>query len=156
MKWWPGKCEQGDMIRVKIGGIYHYGVFVSDDEVVQFGYPPRERRDKNEDIRVVSTTIDEFAGGSIIERAQFSLPERLKRIPPKKTVETAKSRIGEGNYDLIHNNCEHFAYECVFGVHKSVQEEEARRQWYEYVRAKSKANAAAEPESRSENNDTGK
>lgn len=136
MKWWPQKCVRGDMVRVNIGGLFHYGVYVSDDEVIQFGYPPRERRHTGDDIRVVSTSIDEFAGGSIIERAQFSLIERLKRVPPKKTVERARSRIGEGNYNLLHNNCEHFAYECVLGVHKSEQEDAARRQWRDYQKSK--------------------
>ncbi|MBQ1703581.1 MAG: 4'-phosphopantetheinyl transferase superfamily protein, partial [Oscillospiraceae bacterium] len=41
----------------------------------------------------------------------------------------ARSRIGEGGYDIIHNNCEHFAYECLFGVGRSLQEEELRKKW---------------------------
>ena len=30
---------------------------------------------------------------------------------------------------MIHNNCEHFVYECVFGIKYSEQEEEVRRKW---------------------------
>lgn len=132
MKWWPEQCAKGDMIRVRIGGIWHFGVYVSDGEVIQFGYPPREKRPMDDEIRVVSTTIDEFAGGCIVEKAKLSLKEKLKRIPPEKTAAIARSRLGEGNYNLLHNNCEHFAFECVFGVHRSEQEENARKQWNDY------------------------
>ncbi|MBR3298141.1 MAG: lecithin retinol acyltransferase family protein [Clostridia bacterium] len=133
MKWWPEQCDKGDMVRVRIGGIWHYGVYISDAEVIQFGYPPREALPPDADVRVVSTTIDEFAGGSIVERARLSLTEKLKRIPPEKTTAIARGRFGEGNYNLIHNNCEHFAFECVFGVHRSEQEENAKKQWNEYI-----------------------
>ena len=40
MKWVFGECLPGDMIRIKTGAVYHYGIFVSDAEVIQFGYPP--------------------------------------------------------------------------------------------------------------------
>ena len=40
MKWEPTDCKTGDMVRIRLGSIYHYGVFLSEDEVVQFGYPP--------------------------------------------------------------------------------------------------------------------
>ena len=40
MRWTPDECRPGDIVRVKLGAIYHYGVFVSEDEVVQFGEPP--------------------------------------------------------------------------------------------------------------------
>ena len=137
MKWWPARCVSGDMIRVKIGGIWHYGVYASDDEVIQFGPPPRAEIVQPKDIVVCSTTMDVFSGGSMVEKAQLSFFERLKRVPPKKTVAAARSRIGEGNYNLLHNNCEHFASECVLGVRRSEQEEAARRQWNDYVKNRS-------------------
>lgn len=136
MKWWPGEMKTGDMVRVRIGSIRHYGVYLSDDEVVQFGLPPRIGTPKSEVITVCSTTMEEFAGDSIAEKAKLSFTERLKRLPPRRTAAIARSRIGEGGYDLLHNNCEHFAFECVFGVHRSEQEEAARKQWNEYVRIK--------------------
>ena len=131
MKWWPADCSMGDMIRIKIGSIYHYGIFVSDDEVIQFGEPPIGsllERD-NSDVRVCTATADEFSCGNIIEVAQLDKREKRERFSPDRTVEIARSRIGEGDYNLIHNNCEHFVYECVFGVKKSTQEDEARERW---------------------------
>ncbi len=126
------------MVRVRIGSIWHYGVYVSDDEVIQFGRPPRGGFEKPEDILVVATTMDEFSGGSIVETLEMNRLERLRRIPPKKTVAAARARLGTGGYDILHNNCEHFAYECVLGAKHSEQEEEARRHWNEYAESRLK------------------
>jgi hypothetical protein len=39
----------------------------------------------------------------------------------RETVERARSRIGEGSYSLIFNNCEHFAVWCKTGISHSSQ-----------------------------------
>jgi len=129
MKWWPGKAKSGDMIRVQLGSIYHYGVYVSDEEVIQFGLPPVSLIRDFSKITVLSTDIETFSTGSIVEVALFDKKEQKSRIPSDKTVEIARSRIGEGGYNLIHNNCEHFASECVLGVKRCSQEEEAYARW---------------------------
>ena len=57
----------------------------------------------------------------------FSLIEQLIKqnkyhlYSPKETVERARSRIGEANYDLATNNCEHFAIWCKTGISESHQ-----------------------------------
>ena len=51
MKWLPGECRPGDMIRVRLGSIYHYGIFVSEDEIVQFGPPPVGAREPDDKIK---------------------------------------------------------------------------------------------------------
>ncbi len=127
MKWWPGECRPGDMVRVKLGSIYHYGIFVSDGEVIQFGPPPVGTRAPDEKITVCSTDAAAFCCGNIIEVAVFDRKE--KHFSPEETVARARARMGEGGYSLVHNNCEHFAYECALGVKRSTQEEDARRRW---------------------------
>ncbi len=130
MKWIPSECERGDMIRVKLGSVYHYGIFSSEEEVIAFGLPPLPQyRENGEEIRVLATTIDVFSCGEIVEKAVFDRRERKKAFPKEKTLSLAKSRIGEGGYNLIHNNCEHFVYECVFGVSRSTVEEEMRARY---------------------------
>ncbi|MBO6010921.1 MAG: lecithin retinol acyltransferase family protein, partial [Oscillospiraceae bacterium] len=57
------------------------------------------------------------------------LSRRERRFSPEETVARARARLGERGYNLIHNNCEHFAYECALGVSRSEQEEEARKRW---------------------------
>ena len=132
MKWWPEDCKPGDMIRVKLGSVYHYGIFVSESEVIQFGEPPvgtlltRDSRS----VKVCATDVDTFACGQIVETECPDRKEKKQRFSPEKTVENARARLGEGGYNLIHNNCEHFVYECAYGIKKCVQEEEARARWH--------------------------
>ncbi len=131
MKWRPDSLSTGDIVRVPIGSVYHYGIYVSDDEVIQFGLPPVDLMTrKNSDISVIATDMDTFSVGKIPERAIAETREEKKRFSPKKTIELARSRIGEGGYSIIHNNCEHFVYECVYGKKYSSIEDEMRRRWH--------------------------
>lgn len=122
MKWQVKEASFGDIVRVKLGSIYHYGIFENEDKVIQFGLPPvlTDLR-KDEDVEVLVTDINTFSNGNFVEVSEFSLKEKLKRNSPKKTISIANSRIGEKGYNLIHNNCEHFVNECVFGIKYSSQ-----------------------------------
>ncbi|OPY55810.1 MAG: NC domain protein [Pelotomaculum sp. PtaU1.Bin035] len=42
---------------------------------------------------------------------------------PSETVQRARNRLGEADYDLFGNNCEHFAIWCKTGMHRSYQVE---------------------------------
>lgn len=130
MKWSPCDAAAGDVIRIRLGSVYHYGIFVSEDEVIQFGLPPTaENRAAEGEVRVLATDIDVFACGCIVETAQLDRSERKRRVPPEETVARARARLGESGYNLLHNNCEHFVNECVFGESRCTQEEEVRRRW---------------------------
>lgn len=115
MNWDHTVPKMGDIVRVHLGMIYHYGIYVSDEEVIQFGYPPLYgRAEKAEEVRVITTDIDSFRCGNFPERAKLTLFEKLRRNSPEKTVSIARSCLGEGGYDLVTNNCEHFVRQCVF------------------------------------------
>ncbi|GEM_PF-298369 len=130
MKWSPEELKPGDMIRAKVGSVYHYGIFVSEDEVIAFGYPPVNLAAvRDEEVRVVSTDIDTFAAGAFVERGVMDGAESRKARSSEEIIRSARERLGEGGYSLLHNNCEHFANECVFGVKKSAQEDKARERW---------------------------
>ncbi len=130
MKWEPGEPVPGDIVRVQIGSIFHYGICTGDDRIVAFGLPPiPEYANAPDRFLVVETDMDLFCTGRIPEIAILDRAERRKRIPPKETVRIARERLGEDGYHLIRNNCEHFANECVFGEKKSLQEEAMFRMW---------------------------
>lgn len=115
------------MIRVRLGEIYHYGIFVSEDEVIQFGPPPLNRPIlKDSEIEVISTDIDVFLSGNFLEVAELDKKERKKSRGAQKTVAYAKSKIGTRGYNILYNNCEHFANECVFGVASCSQADRVR------------------------------
>jgi len=128
MKWSVREGRPGDMVRVKVNSqMDHYGVFVSDSEVIQFGKNPSLRLGlADTDVFVCATDIDEFRDGGYPEFADLSFSEKLKRFKTDKIIENARSRIGEGGYNIIYNNCEHFAYECIFGKKYSSQAEKAK------------------------------
>ncbi|MBM5793672.1 MAG: NC domain protein, partial [Cyanobacteria bacterium K_DeepCast_0m_m1_088] len=44
--------------------------------------------------------------------------------PAKATLQRAQSRLGEQSYNLLFNNCEHFAHWCKTGRHRSAQVED--------------------------------
>ncbi len=122
MKWILGEPKGGDMIRVKSGTIYHYGIFVDDGEVIQFGLAPAARPTlKDSDIEVLATDIDTFLAGQFLEVAEFDRKEKKTNRTPAEVISAARARMGERGYHILYNNCEHFAFECVTGKHYSSQ-----------------------------------
>ena len=116
MKWVLKDPSYSDMIRFKMGNFYHYGIFVSEDEVIQFGLAPIARPNiKACDVEVCVSDIDTFLCGGFLEVGVPEKKELKKLRSPDQIVSAARARLGEKNYNVIHNNCEHFAYECTFG-----------------------------------------
>ena len=114
MQWQQEFPAPGAPVRVKVGFYYHYGIFVSQDSVIQFGLPDGPTRSA-EEIKVLSTDVHTFLNGGTLEVGIPDREERKKLRPAQQVIDAAQSRIGEGGYSLLHNNCEHFMYECLFG-----------------------------------------
>lgn len=131
MIWWQSECTYGDMIRVSFGNFYHYGIFVSDDEIIQFGLPPTEGllNRKFDEISVCVTDIDTFSMGKMVEVASLEKGDPFKRLSPSKTVSRARKCIGEKGYDILHNNCEHFARYCYLGEKRCEVTEQVIDSW---------------------------
>lgn len=63
-----------------------------------------------------------FLGESVIlNQLIYASGEKFELYSPDVTMARAKSRVGEKAYDLINNNCEHFALWCKTGVSTSFQ-----------------------------------
>ena len=94
MKWELSEPKLGDMIRVRFGNFYHYGFYVSDSEVIQFGLAPNARPEiKDSEVEVLASDIDTFLNGEYLEVAVLDKKELKTRVPPKKSVELARARI---------------------------------------------------------------
>lgn len=104
----------GDVIRTKVRFYYHYGIFVSEQQVIQFGLPDDPMRPA-EQIKVLSSDIGAFLQGGEVEVAEPDGATRRQMRAPDEIVRVALSRLGEGGYDILHNNCEHFVNDCAFG-----------------------------------------
>lgn len=127
MDWKKIKAQYGDIIRVRSGVFYHYGIYVNDSEVVQFGLAPRLRLNiKDCDIEVCITDLDGFSDGGEIEAAVYDEKELLLKHTPDETVRFARERLGTKGYSILYNNCEHFVNECVFGKSYCSQTEDVR------------------------------
>lgn len=137
--------QNGDIIRVNRGLYSHYGVYAADNNHVIHYTGANGPDDFNGIVR--ETTLDEFLNGA----ENFSVcefPEHPQNFPAVKakntlakilhalrilklmnyhlysgeeTVARARSRLGEGGYNLALNNCEHFAVWCKTGVKDSSQ-----------------------------------
>ena len=133
MKWTLSEPKMGDIVRVKLGTIYHFGVYVSDEEVIQFGLPPTTLDRDNSTVKVCSTSVEEFMCGKFIEVCVPERHEKKKMVSRKKLVEIARSRIGEGGYHILYNNCEHFVNQCAFGEKTCGQVEDLKKMWKNYT-----------------------
>lgn len=121
------KPVRGDMVRVKAGELYHFGVYVSDEEVIQFGpIPSRRASMPDSQLKVLSSNMDDFLEGGALEVAEFDWREKLTHRNADEAVDFARSRIGMGGYHILYNNCEHFAYECVTGQRVCHQTDDLR------------------------------
>lgn len=126
-QWKKKEPQKGDHIRVFVNEYYHHGIYIGNNEVVQFGYPNNVFQ-KNEDVKVVRTTLEEFHQGKVVEVCFYDELTKMKLRNPDDIVSYAICKLGEGGYDVLHNNCEHFATECTMGTKKSEQIELIRQQ----------------------------
>ena len=110
----------GAHIRVQVNSsYYHHGIYIGNDEVVQFGKPIVNIN--YSEISVEKVSIDEFLNGGFLEVRVFDRKEKKSKKKDFDIAKIALEKIGETGYDFLKNNCEHFANYCVFGEKKSTQ-----------------------------------
>ena len=118
MRWTSKNPVRGCAVRVKVSFYHHYGIYVDDDHVIAFGLPDNTGVDPDE-IEVVSTPIDVFLAGGMLEVGVPTLQESLKNRNARQVAEYAQAAIGRKGYNILHNNCEHFMNECLSGEKES-------------------------------------
>lgn len=96
-------------------GYEHHGIYVGNGQVIHYaGFSRRQRRRPVECI-----SIHCFACG-------FSVTVQRDASPcydGEEVARRASSRLGESDYRLLTNNCEHFCSWCLFGKCRSAQVE---------------------------------
>jgi hypothetical protein len=139
---------RGDHIYVnRLDGLYqHHGVDCGDDSVIH--YTSRTWRGQR---RIERTEMEEFCRDhephtrdyaeflDALSQAEEPLLRRASRrfnrmldslrgidvseldFSEKAVIDRAESRLGESNFDLFSNNCEHFAAWCKTGISGSNQ-----------------------------------
>ena len=109
----------GDHIAVDRGLYTHHGIALDDRWVVHYTGDPLEWKQACVEL----ARMRSFAAGDHVFRV--GSPRRFSR---DRVVRRARSRVGERNYNLITNNCEHFARWARSGVSVSEQVETRARQ----------------------------
>jgi len=125
--------KHGDVIGTSRIIYDHYGVYTKDGQVIHY-----TMAEEGWKLEIRKTGIDAFLHGSTTffildfdyEKPLKSAPvkyrdvlRKMKVFSPEETVKRAESRIGEKEYNLISNNCEHFAIWCKTGISESHQVE---------------------------------
>lgn len=106
---------KGDCIYVyrnlwQLEGLYkHYGIDCGDGTVIHYRKPSET---------IERTSLATFSQGNPIYMAEYS--DGFGYIADV-VVERAKSRLGEQEYNLLFNNCEHFTNWCKTGISDSKQ-----------------------------------
>lgn len=107
----------GTHIVVKRTGYTHHGIYVGSDQVIEYGgFSKPGKKDK---VRLVSMEV--FCDRGTPFKYKYSELLIGDRYSNYEIVQRAKSRLGEDNYNLIFNNCEHFANWCTHGDDFSIQ-----------------------------------
>lgn len=121
--WIRRNPNKGNHIKVNRGVYTHHGVYISDDEVIHFtGTEDDSILDwsKNE---VIKTDIEYFLRGGELEVKEYTDDELKDLYPVEHIVAYARACLGNREYNLIFNNCEHFANTCTLGRFRSNQVE---------------------------------
>ena len=103
---------RGDHVRVKRLGYWHHGIDCGDGTVIHYAGEPLSRGGG----MVMRTDLETFARGGEIRVVRYD-----KSADPDTVMRRAESRLAENGYDVIANNCEHFARWCKTGLHESRQ-----------------------------------
>jgi hypothetical protein len=89
----------------------HHGIDLGDGTVAHY----LEGRE------ILRSSQSEFSRGLTITTVDYPAESCS---PTEETLQRARGRLGEQNYNLLFNNCEHFAYWCKTGRHRSNQVED--------------------------------
>lgn len=116
----------GDHIRVeRYGGLYyHHGIYIGNNKVIHFAPLSGGEIINWSEAKVIETSLEDFLKGGKVEVRQYTDAELIELYSPKEIVQNANHCLGYTNYNLIFNNCEHFANSCTTGKHRSPQIEE--------------------------------
>ncbi len=98
--------KKGDHLVARRLGYTHHGIYVGNGQVIHY-------------LRsgVTLDSLETFADERDVHVQEYS----DKFYSSEEIVKRAYSRLGDDCYNVVFNNCEHFACWCVSGVHRSSQ-----------------------------------
>lgn len=110
--------DLGDHLAVQHLGYTHHGLYVGNHQVIH--YQGSSSGDGSEG-QIVLSSLDEF----VHQQSVRVISHRRSRFSREACVARAFSRLGEQQYHLLFNNCEHFVMWCIEDRHTSTQVNDA-------------------------------
>ena len=115
MEWFSGydvdgALSPGDHVVVNRGYYTHHGIYIGNNKLIHYSGEPGTNG------IVCEVSLKTFAKNN-----SFWVEKHTHGYPPSEITQRAKSRLGENEYNLIFNNCEHFCHWCCTGTAKSKQ-----------------------------------
>ncbi|WP_455542937.1 lecithin retinol acyltransferase family protein [Intestinibacter sp.] len=124
VEFWVEKTPQmGDHIRVNRGVYCHHGVYISKDEVIHFTGKEGDSILDWSKPEVIQSDLEYFLKGDKLEVKEYTDEELEDLYPVDHIVAYARACLGDKGYNLVFNNCEHFANTCTLGRFRSKQVE---------------------------------
>lgn len=121
--WVKKKPEKGSHIRVNRGLYFHHGVYIGDGQVIHFTGRDEDNVLDWSKPEVIETDLDYFLKDGVLEVKEYNDEELKDLYPVDHIIAYAKACLGEKGYNLVFNNCEHFANTCTLGRFRSKQVE---------------------------------
>src|SRR5919202_4256550 len=101
--------QPGDHIYIQCVGYTHHGIYCGDGIAIHY------TGEKLKGI-ISQTSVEDFASGKKISVQNYGSCDS-----PDIVIARAESKLGESEYSLFDNNCEHFATWCKTGRKRSEQ-----------------------------------
>lgn len=99
----------------KVSGSYtHHGLGIGEDKVIHYSGLANDLKTPGV---IEELSIEEFAQNKEIHIK----PHLERKYQPDEAIIRGFLRLGEAQYHILHNNCEHFVEWCISGRHKSSQ-----------------------------------
>jgi hypothetical protein len=100
-----GILEIGDQVVVNRGIYTHHGVYVEHNRIIHYSGEPG-----------IEGVVSEISLDDFAKDDQFWVYNHSEKLSVSEIVSRARSRLYERNYNLVFNNCEHFAQWCCTGT----------------------------------------
>lgn len=123
-RWKKAIPRKGNHIRVNRKFYYHHGIYISDREVIHFTGEDADNILDFESNEVIKTNLAKFLKGGKVETKIYSNDELDDLYPTNHIIKYARACLGDKGYNLVFNNCEHFANICTLNRYRSKQVEE--------------------------------
>jgi hypothetical protein len=100
---------KGDHIYINCGAYTHHGIDCGNGTAIHY---------IGESLKgiITRTSMESFTSGKKVFTRKYRIYAQ-----PEIVIQRAERRLGEDKYDLLFNNCEHFATWCKTGEHESDQ-----------------------------------